>query len=90
MSDYVVCIPSYKRAELCNEKTLTMLKANKIEANKIYVYVANKEEYEEYKNILDSTLYGKLVIGKKGRVSQRQFIMEEWPEGKPTILSQTN
>jgi hypothetical protein len=46
MTDYIVCIPSYKRAELCNEKTLNMLKENNIPAKKIYVYVANQEEYD--------------------------------------------
>jgi len=62
---YVVCIPSYKSAEICNEKTLAMLKPNHIPKDKIYVFVANKEEYEEYKKILDPTLYHKLIIGKK-------------------------
>jgi len=82
MSDYVVCIPSYKRAELCNEKTLQMLKDNKIPASKIHVYVANKEEYDEYEKILDKSKYNKLVIGVKGIVPQRQFIKDQWPEGK--------
>ena len=52
MTDYVVCIPSYKRAELCNEKSLQMLKDNNIPAKKIFVYVANKEEYDEYQEII--------------------------------------
>ncbi len=42
--DYIIAIPSYKRAELCRDKTLAMLRDNKIPANKIYVYLANKEE----------------------------------------------
>jgi len=86
MTDYIVCIPSYKRAELCNEKSLAMLHDNKIPASKIYVYVANQEEYEEYKKVLDTKLYGKLVVGKKGLVPQRQFIMEQWPEGKHIVF----
>ena len=32
MTDYIVCVPSYKHAETCNNKTLTMLKNNKINA----------------------------------------------------------
>jgi hypothetical protein len=86
MSDYIVAIPSYKRSELCNEKTLLMLKKNHIPKQKIYVYVANQEEYEEYKKILDTSLYGKLVVGKKGLVAQRQFIMESWPTGKHIVF----
>ena len=32
--DYVVCIPGYKRAETCNEKTLKMLHDNKVPVEK--------------------------------------------------------
>jgi hypothetical protein len=84
--DYVVCIPSYKRAELCNDKTLTMLNKNKIKKEKIYVYVANKEEYDIYINKLNPKLYNKLIIGIKGLIPQRQFIMEQWPEGKNIVF----
>jgi len=86
MTDYVVCIPSYKRAELCNEKTLSTLNKMKIPSDKINVYVADKEEYEQYKEVLNPKLYNKLVIGIKGLVPQRQFIMEQWPEGKHIVF----
>ena len=86
MPDYVVCIPSYKRAETCNEKTLKMLKNNKISASKIYVYVANDEEYKEYLKVLDKKLYNKLIVGIKGLVPQRQFIMEQWKEGQHIVF----
>jgi hypothetical protein len=38
---------------------------------------------------LNKKLYNKLIIGKKGLVPQRQFIMEQWKEGthmRKTIL----
>jgi hypothetical protein len=63
-----------------------MLKTNHIPASKVYVYVANKEEYDEYVKVLDKKLYNKLVVGIKGLVPQRQFIMEEWPEGKHIVF----
>jgi hypothetical protein len=84
--DYVICIPSYKRANFCNEKTLATLHKHKINHNKIYVYVANKEDYDLYKETLDPSLYNKLIIGKKGLVPQRQFIMEQWPQGKHIVF----
>jgi hypothetical protein len=84
--DYVICIPSYKRANFCNEKTLSTLHKHKINNKKIYVYVANKEDYDIYKKVLDPLLYNKLVIGKKGLVPQRQFIMEQWPQGKHIVF----
>jgi hypothetical protein len=85
-SDYVICIPSYKRANFCNEKTLATLHKHKIDHNKIYVYVANREDYDIYKETLDPSLYKKLVIGKKGLVPQRQLIMDQWPQGKHIVF----
>jgi hypothetical protein len=82
---YVICIPSYKRSQICNEKTLAMLKENDIDKTKIFVYVANKEEYDEYDKVLDKELYNKLIIGQKGLVQQRRFISRQWPEGKNIV-----
>lgn len=84
--NYVICIPSYKRANFCNEKTLTTLHKHKIDHNKIYVYVANKEDYDLYKETLEPKFYNKIIIGKKGLVPQRQFIMEQWPQGKHIVF----
>ena len=83
---YIICIPSYKRANFCNEKTLATLHKHKIPSKKIYVYVANKEDYDIYKNTLNPELYNKLVIGKKGLVPQRQFIMEQWSENQKIVF----
>lgn len=85
-SDYVICIPSYKRANFCNEKTLATLHKHNINQSCIYVYVANKEDYDIYKETLNPKLYNKLVIGKKGLVPQRQFIMEHWPQDKHIVF----
>jgi hypothetical protein len=86
MKDYIICIPSYKRANVCNERTLKTLKENKINPNKIYVYVANKEDYDIYLQTLNKSLYNKLIIGEKGLVPQRQFIMEQWSTGKHIVF----
>ena len=83
---YIICIPSYKRANFCNEKTLATLHKHKIPSKKIYVYVANNEDYDIYKNTLNPELYNKLVIGKKGLVPQRQFIMEQWSENQKIVF----
>ena len=86
MSDYIICVPSYKRSKVCNDKTLQTLHTNKINSKNIYVYVANKEEEEEYEKVVDKKLYNKLVVGIKGLVPQRQFIMEQWPQGKHIVF----
>ena len=36
--------------------------------------------------MLDAELYGKLVIGVKGLIQKRQYIMEQWPEGKRIVF----
>jgi hypothetical protein len=74
---YVICIPSYRRANICNEKTLQTLHENQIDPSKIYVYVT-EEEYELYNATLDKTFYNKLIIGEIGLVQQRQFIINQW------------
>jgi hypothetical protein len=86
MTDYIVCIPSYKRSQVCKERTLNTLHKNNIDSKKIYVYVANKEDYELYKTTLDPKTYNKLVIGKKGLVPQRQFITNQWPANKHIVF----
>jgi hypothetical protein len=86
MTDYVICIPSYKRAQVCNERTLKTLHENKIDPKRIYVYVADKEDYKLYEETLDKKNYNKLVIGKKGLVPQRQFIMNQWPSNKHIVF----
>ena len=61
MSDYVICIPSYKRNEVCNERTLKTLHENKIDPKKIYVYVADKEDYKLYEETLDKNNYNNVL-----------------------------
>ena len=83
---YVICVPSYNRPELCNDKTLQMLKNANINRKYIYVFVANKEEQKRYNKVLDSKLYNKIVLGKKGLVPQRQFAMEYFKEGQHIVF----
>lgn len=77
--DYVICIPSYMRAQICKNKTLATLIANNINPNKIYIFVASQEEYNDYNIVLEKDTYRKLIIGKKGIIYQRQFIMTQFP-----------
>ena len=63
---YEVAIPSYKRHEAINEKTLATLKRYGIPASKITIFVANKDEEALYKQSLKPGTYGKLVVGVVG------------------------
>jgi hypothetical protein len=85
-NDYIICIPSYKRAQVCKERTLNTLRVHKIDPQRIYVYVANKEDYDLYLATLDKSTYNKLIIGKKGLVQQRQFISNQWATNKQIVF----
>jgi len=56
-----------------------------ISKSKIYVFVANKKEYEEYVNVLETNKYYKLIIGKKGLVQQREFISNYFKTGQHIV-----
>jgi hypothetical protein len=78
---YIIAIPSYQRYELLKNKTLNTLSKYKIPRNRIYIFVANKNEEAEYKKILDPATYGHLIIGQKGLKNQRHFITQYFKEG---------
>jgi hypothetical protein len=82
---YVIAIPSYQRAELLKRKTLKTLAEYKIPRTLIYVFVANNEEKEIYKNTLDTTTYGHLIVGEKGLKNQRNFISRYFPSRKEIL-----
>lgn len=77
---YVVAIPSYKRAELLVECTLSTLQAMKVPASRIHVFVANRSEYNTYDKVLPRKMYHKLVLGVVGLGKQRTFISQYFPE----------
>ena len=61
-NEYLIAIPSYKRENLLLNTTLNLLKKYNISSSKIYIFVANKEEYIRYNNLLPNNSYHKLII----------------------------
>jgi hypothetical protein len=76
---YVITIPSYKRSEQCNNKTLKFLHQSGIPKDKIYVFCV-ESEYLTYKHTLNPDWYNMLVIGKEGIIPQREFIKQFFDE----------
>lgn len=74
-------IPSYHRYEIIKTHTLAMLERYKIPKKNIYIFVANEDEYNKYKESINDNEY-KLVIGKFGLDNQRNFITNYFKEGK--------
>jgi hypothetical protein len=81
--DWVIAIPSYRRAETLRDKTLTLLKEYRIPPSRIHVFVANKEEAATYRATLDPATYGHLHIAIPGMAAVRNFITEFFPVGQP-------
>lgn len=79
--DYVICVPSYQRARLCNDLTLAMLAHCGVEPARIHVYVASEAEREVYEATLDRRRYCALVVAVPGILAVREFIINAWPEG---------
>ena len=53
METYIVAIPSYDRPNVIVKKTLATLKKGKVNKDKIYVFVANKQEEKKYRDVMD-------------------------------------
>lgn len=83
--DYIVAIPSYKRTEGLKEKTLAVLQRYKIPPSKIYIFVADKEEEENYRKALEPGTYNKIVVAVKGLSQARNFIADYFPIGKKIV-----
>lgn len=82
---YVIAIPTYNRYEKLVSKTLQMLKDGGVKKSKIFIFVANKKEYEKYNDVVPSSMYNEIIIGKKGIKNQRVFISKYFPEGKHIV-----
>ena len=80
----VFAIPSYNRVETLETKTLATLKHYKIPTHCIYIFVANEDEKTKYEKISKS-LYGHLIIAKKGLKNARNFITDYFPQNKPIV-----
>ena len=80
--EWIIAIPSYKRATTLRDKTLHVLQSYKIPRAKIHVFVANKAEYDTYKTALDPATYGHLHIAEPGMAAVRNYITRFFPIGK--------
>jgi len=75
-----VAIPSYNRPESICSKTLAYLKYIEYPESLITIFVADEEQKELYSTI-PTSLYGSLVVAKKGLANARNFISNYYPEG---------
>ena len=85
MVNYVVAIPTYNRQDVLERKTLKTLIEGGVSKNRIYLFVANKEQYKLYEEVIPKNMYKEIIIGKKGIANQRNFIANYFHEGQYII-----
>tara|TARA_B100000795_G_C22802415_1_gene442623 strand:- start:3030 stop:4190 length:1161 start_codon:yes stop_codon:yes gene_type:complete len=82
LNDYVVAIPSYKRPKTLNNKSLRVLKEQKINPNRIHIFVSDKEQEQIYKDEIPKNDYNKIIVGKPGIKNIRNFMPKYFKEGQ--------
>tara|TARA_R110001606_G_scaffold365837_1_gene520819 strand:- start:541 stop:1296 length:756 start_codon:yes stop_codon:yes gene_type:complete len=80
-----IVIPSYKRSEVINQKTLSYLHKCNIPLNIVDVFVSDEKQLKEYKNNCKFKEVN-FIIGGKNITEQRNIIHTKYPDGS-LILS---
>ena len=80
--NYTIAIPSYRRPETLKKKTMNLLQNHQMDPSKIYIFVADDQEREEYENSLDPASYHKLIVGEPGIKNIRNFMSQYFDEGQ--------
>ena len=78
--NYVVAIPSYKRSKLVSKNTLHTLISKKVPKEKIYIFVANEKEKQDYLENVPKNMYHRIIVGVIGLRDQRNYITKYFPE----------
>jgi len=81
----VYVIPSYDRLKTLIKQTLTFLERYKIDKNDIYIFVANKEQYDIYEPVLRPMGYKNIIIGILGLKKVIRFIQNYFPNGQQIV-----
>ena len=80
---YKIAIPSYDRAELLVKKTINTLSLLLDNFNNVFIFVSDKEQELQYKNVLKEK--GHIIIGIKGMKEIRNFITDYFDENEKIL-----
>ena len=82
LTDYYIAIPTYKRKEILNNKTLAMLDKYNIDKNKINIFVENEEQYCDY----NDSKYNFIITNTKGIGAKRKFMKNYFANGENILM----
>ena len=79
--DYVIAVRTYKRYESFKKLTYKTLEENNL-LDRLYIFVADQQEYDLYKKSLDGCKYKALVIGLPTGMGAKKAITHYFPVGQ--------
>jgi hypothetical protein len=77
--NFVIAIPSYRRADTIQKATLHVLEKHKIDPSIVYIFVADKKEEKCYREALGKKW--NIVVGEPGMKQARVFMSRYFQEG---------
>jgi hypothetical protein len=80
MSNFKIVIPSYKRPLILYNKTLQILIDHGINPNIVYIFVADEEQLNIYRDVLPKEYKDRLVVAVAGMMNVRNFITDYFQE----------
>ena len=85
--NYKIAIPSYKRTETLQNKTLKLLKKYNFSPKDIIIFVANKDEKIKYHNSINKNVKNQknlytIIVGKEGIKNIRNFMSKYFQENE--------
>jgi hypothetical protein len=80
MSNFKIVIPSYKRPLILCNKTLQLLIDHGINPSIVYIFVANEEQLNLYREMLPREYKDRLVVAVAGMMNVRNFITDYFEE----------
>lgn len=78
-------VPSYRRAQICHDRTLRLLSDLGVPRERVSVFVADQEEAELYDRRLDPKTYDSIVVAVPGMGAVRRYIQSYYAEGTELV-----
>jgi len=78
-----IVIPSYERYETIQQKSLNLLLSYGFEKSDIYIFVANEDQLNKYREKIDKDI--SIIIAVKGLKEVREFIFNYFDEGEKLL-----
>ena len=73
MMDYIIAIPSFKRVEVFEKKTLQLLKDSTVNLNKVILFVENDEQKKLYE-----PLHNNIIVTNTVGIGAKRNYMRKW------------